>query len=139
MDTKRKDRLSAKYTILSILEYLCIFSKGIPVSKYHMVNKIPGINQQRSDRVNNLMEKMEQNGFIESRKSANLTFYLVTEKGEEAYYRWIKSFLDFSRNLNKSDDDRHINRLSPIRVTPVLFESKLSGFTIAYQIPHSLV
>jgi DNA-binding PadR family transcriptional regulator len=109
MDAKRKDRLSTEYTILSILEYLCIYSKGIPVSKYHIVNKIPGINQQRSDRVNNLMEKMEQNGFIESRKSSNLTFYLVTEKGEEAYYRWIKSFLDFSRNLNKSDDDGYMN------------------------------
>ena len=109
MNEKRKDRLSPEYTILSILEYMCIYSKGIPVSKYHLVNKMPGINQQRSDRINDLIEKMEQNGFMESRKSANLTFYLITEKGEEAYYRWIKSFLDFSRNLNKLDDDRHMN------------------------------
>jgi DNA-binding PadR family transcriptional regulator len=109
MDGKRKERLSSEYTILSILEYLCVYSKSIPISKYHMVNKIPGINQQRFDRINNLLEKMEQNGFIESRSSADMKFYLVTEKGEGAYYQWVKSFLDFSRVLNKLDDDRYMN------------------------------
>jgi DNA-binding PadR family transcriptional regulator len=109
MNGKRKERLSSEYTILSILEYLCVYSKSIPISKYHMVNKIPGINQQRFDRINNLLEKMEQNGFIESRSSADMKFYLVTEKGEGAYYQWVKSFLDFSRVLNKLDDDRYMN------------------------------
>ena len=108
MDGKRKERLSSEYTILSILEYLCIYSKSTPISKYHIVNKIPGINQQRFDRINNLLEKMEQNGFIESRSSADMKFYLVTEKGEGAYYQWVKSFLDFSRALNKLDDDGYM-------------------------------
>jgi len=109
MDGKRKERLSYEYTILSILEYMCIYSKAIPISKYHISNKIPGISQQRFDRINNLLEKMEQNGFIESRSSVDMKFYLVTEKGEGAYYQWVKSFLDFSRTLNKLDDDRYVN------------------------------
>ena len=95
-----------------------------------MVNKIPGINQQRFDRINNLLEKMEQNGFIESRSSADMKFYLVTEKGEGAYYQWVKSFLDFSRALNKLDDDRiSIANSHMGKNTPTPFQSpKQSAF-----------
>ena len=101
--TTRKRRLSPEYTILSILEYLCISSRDTPISKYHIINKLPGIKQQRSDRINDLMEELEQSGLVETIKSSNSTFYKITEKGTEAYYKWIKSFLDFSRSVNKLD------------------------------------
>jgi len=104
MGIKRKKRLSPEYTILSILEYLCISSKGTLVSKYHIINKLPNIKQQRSDRINDLMEELEKNGLVETIKTTNSTFYKVTEKGIESYYKWIKSFLDFSRSVNKIDD-----------------------------------
>jgi DNA-binding PadR family transcriptional regulator len=100
---KRKRRLSPEYTILSILEYLCISSKDTPISKYHIINKLPGIKQQRSDRINDLMEELENSGLVETIKTSNSTFYKITEKGREAYYKWIKSFLDFSRSVNKLD------------------------------------
>jgi predicted transcriptional regulator len=104
MGIKRKKRLSPEYTILSILEYLCISSKDTPISKYHIINKLPNIRQQRSDRVNDLMEELEENGLIETIKTSNSTFYKITEKGIESYYKWIKSFLDFSRSVNKIDN-----------------------------------
>jgi len=104
MGIKRKKRLSPEYTILSILEYLCISSKDTLVSKYHIINKLPNIKQQRSDRINDLMEELEKNGLVETIKTTNSTFYKVTEKGIESYYKWIKSFLDFSRSVNKIDD-----------------------------------
>jgi len=104
MGIKRKKRLSPEYTILSILEYLCISSKDTLVSKYHIINKLPNIKQQRSDRINDLMEELEKNGLIETIKTTNSTFYKVTEKGIESYYKWIKSFLDFSRSVNKIDN-----------------------------------
>lgn len=108
MGVKRKKRLSPEYTILSILEYLCISSKDMPISKYHIINKLPGIKQQRSDRINDLMEELEQNGYIESIKTSNSTFYKITDNGRDAYYKWIKSFLDFSRTVNKlNDEDKH--------------------------------
>jgi predicted transcriptional regulator len=103
MAIKRKRRLSPEYTILSILEYLCISSKDTPISKYHIINKLPGIKQQRSDRINDLMEELENSGLVESIKNSNSTFYKITENGREAYYKWIKSFLDFSRSVNKLD------------------------------------
>ncbi|MGN6349243.1 MAG: hypothetical protein ACTHJ7_01860 [Candidatus Nitrosocosmicus sp.] len=103
MAIKRKRRLSPEYTILSILEYLCISSKDTPISKYHIINKLPGIKQQRSDRINDLMEELENSGLVESIKTSNSTFYKITENGREAYYKWIKSFLDFSRSVNKLD------------------------------------
>ena len=103
MGIKRKKRLSPEYTILSILEYLCISSKDTPISKYHIINKLPNIKQQRSDRINDLMEELEKNGLVEKVKTSNSTFYKVTEKGIESYHKWIKSFLDFSRSVNKID------------------------------------
>ena len=104
MGIKRKKRLSPEYTILAILEYLCISSKDTLVSKYHIINKLPNIKQQRSDRINDLMEELEKNGLVETIKTTNSTFYKVTEKGIESYYKWIKSFLDFSRSVNKIDN-----------------------------------
>lgn len=98
--------MSPEYTILSILEYLCISSKDIPISKYHIINKLPGIKQQRSDRINTLMEDLERSGYVESIKTSNSTLFKITEKGVEAYYKWIKSFLDFSRIVNKIDEGK---------------------------------
>ncbi len=104
MVIKRKKRLSPEYTILSILEYLCISSKDTPISKYHIINKLPSIKQQRSDRINDLMEELEKNGLVETIKTSSSTFYKITEKGIESYHKWIKSFLDFSRSVNKIED-----------------------------------
>jgi DNA-binding PadR family transcriptional regulator len=49
------------------------------------------------------MEELENSGLVETIKTSNSTFYKITEKGREAYYKWIKSFLDFSRSVNKLD------------------------------------
>ncbi len=50
---KRRDkqRFSSEYAMLSILEYLCMNSLTGPISKYHIITKIPGIKQQRQDRI----------------------------------------------------------------------------------------
>ena len=101
MVISEKKRLSPEYTILSILEYLCISSKDTPISRYHIINKLPNIKQQRSDRINELMDELEKSGLVETIKTSNTTFYKITEKGIEAYHKWIKSFLDFSRSVNK--------------------------------------
>lgn len=83
--------------MLSILEYLCTSTKNISVSKYHIITKIPQIRQQRPDRVTHIMDSLEKNGFIKSTKTPNATFYQITEKGVDAYFKWIKDFLDFAR------------------------------------------
>jgi DNA-binding MarR family transcriptional regulator len=106
-----KKRFSTEYTMLSILEYLCINSLNTPISKYHIVNKIPGIRQQRQDRASSIMSTLEANGFIKSIKtSADSTFYQVTNKGIEAYLKWIKNFLDFARSadIQKNSSDNTI-------------------------------
>ena len=83
--------------MLSILEYLCTNMQNMPVSKYHIITKIPGIKQQRPDRISQIMDSLERNGYIKSTKTPNATFYQVTEKGVNAYFKWIKDFLDFAR------------------------------------------
>jgi hypothetical protein len=96
-----KRRFSTEYTMLSILEYLCINSLHTPVSKYHIINKIPGIRQQRQDRVSAIMGTLETNGFINSiRTSSNSTFYQITSKGLEVYSKWVKDFLEFVRSAD---------------------------------------
>ena len=83
--------------MLSILEYLCTESHSTPISKYHIVSKIPTIKRQRPDRIIQIMDMLEKNGFIKSIKTANATYYSSTEKGLEAYSQWAQKFLDFAR------------------------------------------
>jgi predicted transcriptional regulator len=106
-----KRRFSTEYTMLSILEYLSINSLNAPVSKYHILNKTPGIRQQRQDRVSDIMSILEANGFINSIKtSSNSTFYQITKKGIYEYTKWVKDFLDFARSADiqkNGSDDRY--------------------------------
>ncbi|MDQ6864662.1 MAG: DUF4364 family protein [Thermoproteota archaeon] len=98
--------MSSEYTTLSILEYLYINTKNTPVSKYHIITKVHGIRHQRSDRVSNIMDILERNGFIKSMNTPNATFYQITEKGSEVYLKWVKDFLEFARlaqGLDKED------------------------------------
>lgn len=93
-----KQRFSSEYTMLSILEYLCMNSLTGAISKYHIITKIPGIKQQRQDRISEILGILEEHGFIESMKtSSESTFYKITEKGANAYYKWVKDFLNFAR------------------------------------------
>ena len=78
--------------MFSILEYLCINALKAPVSKYHVITKISSIKQQRKDRVSDIMLTLENQGLITSIKTSDSTFYHVTEKGVEAYSKWIKVF-----------------------------------------------
>ena len=93
--------------MLSILEYLYVYARNTPVSKYKIVTNASGIRQQRPDRVNNIMEILEQNGFTKSIKaSSTVTFYQITEQGIEAYQKWIRDYLNFVRTGAKVKEDR---------------------------------
>ncbi|MCD6037607.1 MAG: hypothetical protein K0S67_1495 [Nitrososphaeraceae archaeon] len=100
--------------MLTILEYLCLYSTKTPISKYHIMTKITAIRQQRPDRISLILNRLEENGYIKSTtidnsssSSTNPTttkLYLVTEKGFDAYLKWIKEFLSFVRSMNNEDD-----------------------------------
>jgi len=94
-----RKRLSAEYTMLSILEYLCINSQSGPLSKYHILTKIPVIKQQRHDRISEILNTLEENGLIKSTKISDSTFYEITNRGNGMYYKWVKDFLDFVRSM----------------------------------------
>ena len=102
---KTKKKFSSEYTTLSILEYLYVNAQKTPVSKYNILTNTPGIRQQRTDRINLIMNTLEQNEYIKSFKtSSNIIFYQITEKGIEAYSQWIKAFLNFARATNNAKD-----------------------------------
>lgn len=94
-----KKRLSAEYTMLSILEYLCINSQSGPLSKYHILTKVSVIKQQRHDRISEILNILEENGLIGSIKISDSTFYEITDKGNRAYHKWVKDFLTFMRSM----------------------------------------
>jgi hypothetical protein len=50
--------------MLTILEYLCLYSTKTPISKYHIMTKIIAIRQQRPDRISMILNKLEENGFF---------------------------------------------------------------------------
>ena len=92
--------------MLSILEYLCINSLNAPISKYHILTKIPSIKLQRQDRVSDILDILEGNGFIESIKTTESTFYRSTDLGNDAYVKWVKNFLSFVRFSYQVKDDK---------------------------------
>jgi DNA-binding PadR family transcriptional regulator len=98
----RAKRFSSEYTMLSILEYLCLYSREIPVSKYHIMTKINAIRQQRPDRISNILNGLEENGYIKSiiDDESKTKLFLITETGFDAYLKWIKDFLFFVRTVN---------------------------------------
>lgn len=89
--------------MLSIIEYLSLYSKQTPVSKYHIMTKIISIKQQRPDRIAMILNKLEENGYINSINTSNTKFYTITEKGFDAYVKWINEFLVFVRNMNNEN------------------------------------
>ena len=106
MSSGDKKRFSSEYTMLSILEYLYVNSQKAPVSKYNIVTNTKGIKQQRPDRINVIMDMLERNGYIKSVKtSSNVTYFQISEKGIDAYLKWIKDFLDFARKINKESPE----------------------------------
>lgn len=106
MSSKRSQKkFSSEYTMLSILEYLYTYGRNTPVSKYKIANSAFGIRQQRSDRINTIMQILEQNGFTKSIKaSSTVTFYQITEQGIEAYQKWIRNYLNFVRTTGKLEN-----------------------------------
>ncbi|MGE0243041.1 MAG: hypothetical protein AB7P56_03855 [Nitrososphaeraceae archaeon] len=68
------------------------------------MTKINAIKQQRPDRISLLLNRLEENGYIKSVDTSNSKFYLITEKGFDAYLKWIKDFLSFVRTMN--DDEK---------------------------------
>lgn len=90
--------------MLSILEYLYINSIKAPVSKYHILTKVPGI--KRKDRISDIMLTLENQGLISSIKPSDSTFYHVTDKGVEAYSKWVKSLnMNFTRSAYGLEDN----------------------------------
>lgn len=107
MSSRRKQRrFSSEYTMLSILEYLYVNAQNIPVSKYKIVANTPGIRQQRPDRINHIMEILEENEYVKSIKmSQSIIFYQISERGIEAYSKWIKEYLNFARiSVNRREE-----------------------------------
>ena len=96
----KSQRFSHEYTILFLLEYFCIYPRKVAISKYHIMTKISEIKQQRPDTISLMLMKLEKNGYIESIDTPNAKFYIITDKGFDAYFKWIKDCLTFVRSVN---------------------------------------
>ena len=69
------------------------------------MTKINAIRQQRLDRINQILNALEENRYIQSTIDdiSNAKLYFITEKGFDAYLKWIKDFLSFVRTM-KNDE-----------------------------------
>lgn len=72
------------------------------------MTKINGIRQQRQDRINHILNALEENEYIQSTIDdiSNVKLYFITEKGFDAYLKWIKDFLSFARTMK--DDEKGV-------------------------------
>jgi DNA-binding PadR family transcriptional regulator len=72
------------------------------------MTKINAIRQQRPDRISLILNRLEENGYVKSTidiSNSTTKFYLITEKGIDAYLKWIKDFLSFVRIMKDEDDE----------------------------------
>jgi len=94
------DRQSFEFTVLTILEYLVRHEVSGPVSKYHIMNRVPDLPSQRRDRVSAILELLVERGwvFTES-KEDGVIGYRISESGKAEYKKWVGQFLSFVRKL----------------------------------------
>src|SRR5215203_4899346 len=76
----KTQRFSHEYTILAILEYFCLYSRKVAISKYHIMTKINEIKTQRPDRISLILIKLEKNENIKKNKKQNKIFYFLIKK-----------------------------------------------------------
>ena len=97
---KPKDRQSFEYTVLAILEYFVRHEALGPITKYHIMNRIPGLATQRQDRVSEILDLLVLRGWISLEKQASANaVYKITAEGKMEYDKWIRQFLSFVRIL----------------------------------------
>ena len=93
------ERQSFEFTILAILEYLVHQEPAGPVTKYHLMNRVPGLPSQRQDRVSTILELLVQRGWVRAQSNENAVAYLITPAGKTEYDKWAKQFLAWVRTL----------------------------------------
>jgi len=97
---KPKDRQSFEYTVLAILEYFVRHEVLGPVTKYHVMNRVPGLATQRQDRISEILDLLVLRGWVsfEKLESGNAV-YKITPVGKLEYDKWVREFLSFVRIL----------------------------------------
>ena len=100
LSMKPKDRQSFEYTVLAILEYFVRHESLGSVTKYHVMNRVPGLATQRQDRVSEILDLLVTRGWIslEKREGGNVV-YRITSEGRDEYQKWIREFLSFVKIL----------------------------------------
>ncbi len=105
---KLKDRQSFEFTVLVILEYFVRREALGPVSKYHLMNRVPGLPSQRQDRVSTILDLLVQRGWVSAEPKGNSALaYKITELGKEEYNKWVKEFLSFVKVLRTGRSTRN--------------------------------
>jgi hypothetical protein len=61
---RRRERQIFEFTLLTILEYLARHEAAGPVSKYHMMNRVPGIPSQRQDWISLVLDLLVERGWV---------------------------------------------------------------------------
>jgi len=99
------ERQSFEFTILAILEYLVHQEPAGAVTKYHLMNRIPGLPSQRQDRVSAILDLLVQRGWITAQSNENTVVYIITPAGKLEYDKWAKQFLAWVRTLKTRVDE----------------------------------
>jgi DNA-binding PadR family transcriptional regulator len=100
VNMKTKDRQSFEYTVLAILEHFVRHEALGPVTKYHVMNRVPGLATQRQDRVSEILDLLVQRGWVSLEKQeSGIAVYKITAEGRVEYDKWIRQFLSFVRIL----------------------------------------
>lgn len=103
MRMKLGDRWSFEFTVLTLLEYLVTHELTGPVTKYHLMNRVPGLPSQRRDRVSTILDLLVQKGWATTETHEDgIVGYMVSQSGKDEYRRWVSQFLAFARKVRSA-------------------------------------
>jgi len=97
---KLGERQSFEVTVLAILEYFVRHESLGPVTKYHVMNRVPGLPSQRQDRISEILDLLVTRSWVSLEKQADgSSAYKITAEGKVEYSKWVQEFLSFVRIL----------------------------------------
>ena len=102
--TQGRGRQSDHYVAYLVMGYLVRRKENGErgCAPFHLTTRIPNLRTQRQDRIQDILDLMENSGYVKASKYPRATYYEITDKGMEWYKTAAKLFFaPFLTDKNK--------------------------------------
>ena len=109
---RRAQRQSNEYVGFVIMGYLVVKrERGEEgCSPFHLATRVPQLNGQRQERIQQILDLLEEGGLVGARTYPRATYYEVTDQGMEWYKRSAKAFFEPFLAMYRGGSDESYER-----------------------------